>query len=272
MCPRLFHIYGPVWVQSYGVMIAIGFLLFTWLTYRHQLRKHIIDGQLYINTLFVGLISGLLGGRITYALLYFDPTVDPWTDLLFPWEGGFVLHGGIIGILLATTTYLRYHKIPPLIIFDLAALNAPLMQSISRVGCFLAGCCYGIQAPEWLVWAVTFTSPYSPAPTGVLLHPTQLYFSLSSLLIFVGMHVILSTRSCKPGQGLFLYLMLETFARLTLDYWRGDRGELTTISLSQTFSLALSRTQILSLVLMLVAIIGFIIVTRSNNKTYNLCK
>ena len=117
--------------------------------------------------------------------------------------------------------YFRYKGIKILPTLDLAAIYAPLLQSIARIGCFLAGCCYGSVCA--LPWAVKYSHPESLAPLGVYLHPTQLYSSLASLSIFLIMRFALDSRLKKPGQLLFAYLFIEGLARLGVDLWRADQ-------------------------------------------------
>lgn len=222
MYPRLLHIYGPLWIQSYGVMIAIGFLVFLFLTLRHPLRKKLISRDLYLNAIFVGLASAIIGGRTLYVLLNLNEFSHNWLELFYPWVGGFVVLGAIIGVLIGGPAYLYKHKIPVLPILDLAAMYAPLMHAISRFGCLFAGCCYGAQA-QGLLWAITFTNPEAHAPLCVPLHPTQIYMSIASLLIFFILRLLSPILLKRPGATAFGFLMLENISRFTIDFWRGDR-------------------------------------------------
>ena len=67
MCPRLIHIYGPLWIQGYGLMIAVGFLLFTYLFYKDSRRCKIISSEHFFNSIFVGLVAGIVGGRLFFV-------------------------------------------------------------------------------------------------------------------------------------------------------------------------------------------------------------
>jgi len=68
VCPRIFHIYGPLWVNGYGLMVAIGFLAFTYFSSRRLVGRGIISSQDYRSLLFVGFIAGIVGGRLLFAL------------------------------------------------------------------------------------------------------------------------------------------------------------------------------------------------------------
>jgi phosphatidylglycerol---prolipoprotein diacylglyceryl transferase len=257
MYPRLLHIYGPLWIHTYGVMIALGFLTFLFLTTRHPLRKKFISTENYLNLVSIGLASGVIGGRLLYVLTNLELFANNWMQIFYPWVGGFTVIGAICGVLIVAPFKLHSLGVPILPILDLATLYAPLMQAIARLGCLGAGCCYGAPAPT-LWWAITFTNPCGEAPLNTLLHPAQLYTSLASLLIFF-MLMKFSQRLFKhPGTMLCAYLALENTARFITDFWRGDREPLVTsffdgiitISQVQCFSLAgLVITGILVLIL-----------------------
>src|SRR5262249_41382661 len=115
----------------------------------------------------------------------------------------------------------RRHKLPPLGTADVFAPGIALGHSIGRLGCFSAGCCWGVSTH--LPWAVTFRNPEASrlvgVPLGIPLHPTQLYESLAELLIFV----VLYRRIRKPhapGAIISLYLMLYSTARFVVEFVR----------------------------------------------------
>lgn len=260
MLPRLFHLYGPFWVHSYGIMIALGFIVFLLLTLHHPERKKLISEQTYLNTLFVGLLSGIIGGRLLFVISEWEYYANNMLEIIMPWEGGFIVLGSIIGVLITVPAYLIYHKVQVLKLFDLAALYAPIMQAIGRIGCLLAGCCHGKIAPN-LSWSITFTSPESLAPCHLPLHPTQLYLMIASLGIFFILIGPARLIAKKPGIMLCIYLMLESIARFGIDYWRGDRGQLHSISIGKTISTTLSAPQVYSAVFFIFCIIALIILS-----------
>jgi len=250
MYPRLFHIYGPIWIHSYGVMIALGFLTFLYCTLKHPVRKRLISSENYLNMVFAGLAGALLGGRLLYIITNFHEFSGSIIEFFFPWVGGFVVLGSIIGVLIAVPLYLSLKKIPILPILDLTALYAPLMHAISRIGCLSAGCCYG--APTASSWAITFTNLYSTAPLNIPLYPTQIYMSIASFLIFIFLYMLWPIFHKKSGLILFLFLICENFSRFFIDFWRGDRH------LISMTGVALSQAQWFSLLGLVVSGGGFI--------------
>ncbi len=255
MNPVLLQIYGPIAIHSYGLCIAIGILLFILLVRQHPLYKKLNLEPIFSTIISVGVFSGLLGGRILYLISQGEPFWDI-TQWFTIWEGGFAILGGIIGIIIATSAYLYSHKIPLLSFFDLVTLYTPLLQSVSRVGCFLAGCCYGLQTDSSI--GVTYTHPMSLAPLGVIIHPTQLYSSFALFCIFIFLVVFVQKKVKSPGQIFAIYLMLESSERFFIDFLRADR---------EMFTKMLSLHQIVSLMIFSMGILlfGYTIYNTKNN-------
>lgn len=168
----------------------------------------------------MGIAAGLVGGRLLYVLQNIHEFPHFW-DALRLWDGGFAILGSVLGILLAMPWYLRRVQIPILPFLDLAALYAPLLQAISRLGCFFAGCCHGI--PSTLPWSVIYTDKDSLAPLGIAIHPTQVYSSLILGCIFLFFYFFLQPRITKAGQLLAAYLICAGLERFLVDFWRADR-------------------------------------------------
>lgn len=230
MYPHIFHIYGPIWVQGYGLMIAIGFLLFAYLTYKNPQRNALISTENFFNMLFLGLIAGIIGGRLFVILSNWQGFSQNPLEIFYPWVGGFGLEGTIITILITIPIYLKIKNVPILPTIDLISIYAPLLQAISRIGCFLAGCCYGIQADPSFIFGVTFENPEGLAPLNICLHPTQLYSSVTSFFIFIVLYLQSKYTKYKNGQIAFTYLVIEGFARFVVDFWRGERDIISSLS------------------------------------------
>jgi len=246
MYPRLLHIWGPVWIYSYGVMIAVGFLVFLVLTYRHPARKKLVAGDQYLNIVFIGLVAGIVGGRLLAVLTDWQEFSGLWWEVFYPWVGGFIVLGSILGVLITLPWYLKRRNVSIFPMLDLVALYTPLLQSIARIGCFLAGCCYGL--PTAVPWGIMFYDVAGYAPLYTFLHPTQLYSCLASFLIFLVLQAMVRFIHVKPGQILFSYLILENFARYFVDFWRDDRGKLFDMAISENLVISRSYYQIFSVI------------------------
>lgn len=259
MFPHLIHIYGPVWIQSYGVMIAFGFLTFLGITYSLERRKKIISDELYINTVYLGLAAGIVGGRLLTVINAPEAFSEHWYEIFFPWIGGFTVLGAILGVIVAASSYLWFHGISIFPVLDIAAVYTPLMQAIARIGCFLAGCCYGMPAAGNTWWAVTFTDPACQAPLHVPLHPAQLYTMIGSFTVFLIIFFLASKLYDRPGALTFLYLALENINRFVTDFWRGDREALHIYNIFNV-PVPLSIMQVWSLAIGILSCTGLIII------------
>lgn len=267
MYPRLMHLYGPIWIYSYGTMIALGFLLFLFLAYQHPVRKRFMTAEQFFNTLFIGFLAGIVGGRFLFVITHLDTFFGHWIEIFFPWEGGFTLLGGMVAIMMAIPLYLNKIGIPILLALDVTAIYAPLMQAVARFGCLFAGCCYGALVAYPTSWnSITFTDPAGFAPCGVPLYPTQIYMSLASLSIYFLMLSLSRTPRLKQGQLIFSYLLVENFARFAVDFWRGDREFMYYLSFCGDRGILLSQPQILSLIFCGIALVGLLWATRRHHR------
>jgi phosphatidylglycerol:prolipoprotein diacylglycerol transferase len=139
--------------------------------------------------------------------------------------------------------YLHKRRLPALATADVFAPAIALGHGIGRLGCFSAGCCWGVETH--LPWAVTFTNPVSNSlvgvPMGTPLHPTQLYESIADFAIFG----LLYRRIRKPhatGSVIAIYLMLYPAVRFVVEFFRfHEQGNLWggPLDTSQWISLAL---------------------------------
>lgn len=229
---ELFSI-GPFTVYGYGLMIGIG-IVAAYLLMEYRTRKKGMDSE----PVFGLTIFSVIGGFISSKLLYFvtrlpDIIKDP--SILKEVANGWVVYGGIIGGILTAWIYCRVKKMEFLKYLDLAMPSVALAQGFGRIGCFLAGCCYGVPTDSWC--AVTFTdSAY--APNGIPLVPTQL---ISSAFNFILAFVLigLSLKLKKDGQVAGFYLLFYSVGRFIIEYFRGDliRGSIGCLSTSQFISI-----------------------------------
>ncbi len=219
MYPKLFHIYGPLFINSYGVAIAIGLLILVWRTSIDPILKKYLNADQLYTLIMLGICSGIIGGRALYLATNWHDLAH-WYEAVALWQGGLSITGVIISVFISTCVYLRYYHIPLLQVTDRFAIYAPIAQACGRIGCFMAGCCYGTLCTQ--AWSITYTHQDVFAPLYLPLHPTQLYSAAFHMLIFLFLYG-LAQKNTKPGQLTFLYLLLAGLERFMLDFWRGDR-------------------------------------------------
>jgi len=170
------------------------------------------------------------------------------SDILKIWTGGLVFLGALIFDCIAGAWYIKRYQLDFWTISDILAPGAALGQAIGRIGCFMAGCCYG--KPTTYPWAVIFHDPHSLAPLGVPLHPTQLYHSMACLIIFAILMVLRKYKSFA-GQVFLWYLILHSTQRLLIERFRGDCTAILfgTMTMTQFISLIILLTSGISLII-----------------------
>ncbi len=241
MFPDLFSI-GPFILHTYGLFVAFGF--FAGLMVAVKIGKSEGMGpQQVLDMGFVIILAAIIGSRLMYVLMNISYYFDRPVDIFKVWQGGLVFSGGILCVVLAVTWYSRRHRLSILKVADLWAPAAAIGQGIGRIGCFMAGCCYG--KPTDLKWGVVFTHPHCLAPPNISLHPTQVYSSLSGFAIFVIL-MLLRHKKKFEGQVFLWFLILHSTSRLAVERFRGDsRGmipgtEMTTTQFATTLILIAS--------------------------------
>lgn len=232
-----FHVWGPLSIQAYGAMIFLGVVTFLYFLHKDPKVKPLVSTTTLFDIVTVGIVAGVIGGRLLFILEYWQD-LSSFADIFFLWDGGFSILGTLIALLIVIPRYLKRRGIPVYPFIDRVGVYAPLAQAIARLGCFLAGCCYGITTNSCL--AVTYTSPSSLAPLNIPLHPTQLYSSFLLFNIFLFLYYIGQKQFRKPGQLFCCYLMLVSLQRFLIDALRADRTLIQNVmSLSQVCALGL---------------------------------
>lgn len=223
MYPIICRLFGSCAIQSYGTLIVIGLLVFLWAAVRDKRRTRLLPGDLLYEIVFGSILAAVIGGKLLH-LVSDAHEYDSWFEGLAFWQGGFSILGSVIAVTGFIGWFLYKHNIPLLATCDYLALYAPLLQMFGRIGCFLAGCCYGIATD--CAWGIVYTHPDVIAPLHVCLHPTQLYSAFCYAIIF-GILWLLSSRLKKPGSLALTYLLLAAVERFLVDFFRQDRVMIT---------------------------------------------
>jgi phosphatidylglycerol:prolipoprotein diacylglycerol transferase len=220
--PIAFYL-GPFPVRSYGVMMAIAFIVGLWTASRRGLREGIPAEKI----LDIGpwlIVGTIIGARILHVATYWNEEFagHPLWEIFAVWKGGLVFYGGLIGASLAGILFARHKKIPLWKLADVLAPSIPLGYVFGRIGCFLNGCCFGRSCD--LPWAVTYPNNGSGAPTFPV-HPSQLYDSLLSLVLYLFL-AWLYRRKKFDGQVFATYLLCYAVTRSIVESFRGDYSQL----------------------------------------------
>lgn len=215
MYPLLFELFG-IKIYSYGVLVALAFLVgFAFIAQRARQAGDRVDD--YTEALIWFIIAGIGGARLFY-FIWFPAQFfsDPLGSLLS--KGGLVWYGGVIGAFLAMAVYTRLKKIPLQHFADIVAPAAALGLAIGRIGCLLAGCCYG--APCDLPWAIHY--PLQHETHGLAVHPAPLYETVLMVLVTF---ILVKLDQKKPFEGFttWWFFILAGLVRFTLEFVRGDQ-------------------------------------------------
>ncbi len=227
---NLFSI-GPFIVRGYGLMIAIGILSALFISEARAKKRNMNSDALY-PIAFFSVIFGFISAKLLFCIVEWKTFIAAPLDALT--GNGFVVYGGIIGGVIAAYVYCRIKKLQFVDYFDLVLPAVALAQGFGRIGCFLAGCCYGRETDSIL--GIMFTHS-DFAPNGVKLIPTQLISSIGMFLIagFLFWYARKERRKARVGA---LYLILYSIGRFSVEFLRNDyRGEIGIFSTSQFISL-----------------------------------
>ena len=238
MHPILFEV-GNWPVYSYGVLLAAAYLAGLQLAVIRA-RRSGMDGARVMDLGIYLIIAALVGAKLMLVIVDFDHFRNQPGELLSLVRAGGVFYGGLIFAFAVGLWLVRRYKLPVWKAADAYAPGIALGHVIGRLGCLLAGCCYG--KPTDLPWGVTFTSPVAAAnvgtPLGIPLHPTQLYDAGAELLILAFLLIFEKRGRPFAGRTFWLYMLLYAISRFIVEMYRGDdRGTMAGLSTSQVVSL-----------------------------------
>ncbi|HLK64655.1 MAG TPA: prolipoprotein diacylglyceryl transferase [Bryobacteraceae bacterium] len=254
MYPEIFHI---SFLHTYGVLVALAFLTALWMAGRLGKEAGLNVESLTNLGAYCGL-AAILGAKLMMLLVDFRYYIDHPGEYfsLATLQAGGVFYGGLIAALVVAWWYMRKTRLPVALTADVFAPGIALGHGIGRLGCFSAGCCWGVECH--LPWAVTFRNPLANEMVGVPLnrplHPTQLYEAVAEFAIF-GFLLWRSRQPHAKGSIIASYLMLYSAARFVVEFFRyHEQGNL--------FGGPLDTSQWISLVLFALGATWFVSVRR----------
>jgi phosphatidylglycerol:prolipoprotein diacylglycerol transferase len=244
MHPILFKI-GPFTLYTYGVMVALGIFFGSWILIKLSEREN-IPREDVADTAFWSIVAGFLGARL-FFFIYNPEYLRPWYRIFFIWEGGLVWYGGVLFGALVAAYFVWKRKIPVWKLADISSIALSVGLGFGRIGCTMAGCCYGVEchAP----FAIVFKDPHSAAPLNVPLWPTEPVSSAANFLIAGILYLIYRNRKFT-GQVFGFYLLLYGTFRFLIEFVRATPKEiLGTFSNNQVISIIMVAAGILILIL-----------------------
>jgi phosphatidylglycerol:prolipoprotein diacylglycerol transferase len=234
MYPELLHI-GGFTLNSYGVMMALAFISAGFVAH-WQFKKRGVKPDFIYGLLIACIVGGLLGAKIHYLILH----PAQWPENLLSGEG-LVWFGGLFGAIIAVVIVTLLSKQRLAAVMDCGAMAVSVGYAVGRIGCFLRGCDHG--TPTDLPWGLIFPHGIPPTPTPV--HPTQLYETAASLVIFALLAWVIGPRFKREGPLIFAYAVLAGVQRLLVEFIRTNE---TTWGLTQQ--------QWIAIAMMVVGVVG----------------
>lgn len=265
MHPTLINI-GPLPIHSYGLMLALSFIAAIFISSRRA-EKAGISKNAIMDLAFWIIISAILGARLYYVILHPEEFKGHWLNTVNPFMngqvgiGGLVMYGGVFGALLAGILYLRYRRLPVFKVADVLAPTVGFGIFLTRIGCFLNGCCYGKCTTHPFGVSFPASSPaghFQHVMHCDALHPAQLYLSLGGLIIFL---LIISLERFKyfHGFSLLLLAILYSIHRFIGDNFRHYTND--------EMILGLTHNQFFCVVIIAISIVTWFLIHKRNRIT-----
>jgi phosphatidylglycerol:prolipoprotein diacylglycerol transferase len=230
----------PLRLPSYGTAMLVGVVL-GWLIVRRLGRR--VEPRLPWADFYVGLIlSGLVGAKVLWGLVELPRLLAgelPWRAVVF---AGGVWLGAVLGGLVFCLVFFHGRDLAAGRALNVVFTGLPLAHVVGRIGCLLAGCCYGAACAK--PWAITYTSElaarFAGTPLGVPLHPSPLYEAAAELFNFLVCVSLWRRGEPAPWAVVFTWAALYGAERFVLELFRGDfRGAWLGLSTSQWLTAAM---------------------------------
>jgi phosphatidylglycerol---prolipoprotein diacylglyceryl transferase len=221
--PIIFEV-GPFALRYYGLFIALGIIVATWLSGRELQRKG-YDPTLALDSLFFIVPLGFIGARAYHVLTDYELySGDPFPGVFEVWNGGLGIYGGVLGGFVGLLIFARMRGISPWAFADALAPGLVLAQAIGRWGNYFNQELFG--RPSNLPWAITIAPENRPLGYAQVstFHPTFLYESIWDvvvclILLWVGRRL---AERLKNGDLFLLYVSLYSFGRFFVEALRVD--------------------------------------------------
>lgn len=270
MAPVLFE-FGPITVRGYGLCIGIGILLMTWVVQTEARRIELPKlADVWVVILLALVVAAFVGGKIAY---WFSNPERARAVLEQQGFGaflreGFVFYGSLAACVPTGWLMLKAYGLPVARSLDVVFLSLPLLHAAGRIGCLMAGCCYGCKTDG--VLAITFE--HGRGLNGHALVPIQVYEALLELGVFAYLWLRLRFRKRYDGEIVLVWLVLYGVTRLVTEQFRGDGNPVLVPFREGTHAegmppLGLTLSQVMALAILAVALPLHLYLARKHART-----
>jgi phosphatidylglycerol:prolipoprotein diacylglycerol transferase len=217
---------GPITIYWDGMLIVSGILSALAVALKLA-EKHGVSKEKIIDSVFYLVIFGVLGARIYHVLLETGYYAENPLEIFKIWNGGLAIHGGIIAGIISAYFFSSKQKINFYLLLAIYAPALALGQAIGRFGNYFNQELYGL--PTSLPWGIPIEPLYRNLEfyNYTYFHPTFLYESLGSLLIFLALlllHRLFLKKSFQHYEIIiFFYLISYSILRFSLEFIRIDK-------------------------------------------------
>lgn len=235
--PTLLHL-GPLEIRWYGIMYVLGFLLTLWYVRKASREKKLPLSYEEIDQLMSWLVISMIIGARLFAVFVWHPDYYLANPLEIPqvWKGGLSFHGGLLGMILAGWYFCKRKKIKLLQLADVFIIPLSLALALGRIGNFTNSELYG--PPTTLPWGVNFLNETDTLGNLVFRHPTMLYETAYSTIIFCTL-LLLSKKKPKEGKTFGTFLILYSIFRTLTEILRVPATILGPITVGQALNIPL---------------------------------
>ncbi len=233
---------GRLKIYSYGFMLALSFFVGIQIAGRRAQRRGVKPETIY-DLSIVLILASVLGSRGLYILTHMNH-FHSILDIFALWQGGATYYGGLVLALIGAIVFLRRAGVSFFVVADICSPSIAFGVFLTRIGCFLSGCCFGKPTATPLGIVFPAGCPASYSYQGTAIHPTQLYASLYGLLIFF-LLLALERKKSFEGYTFGLLCMFYGIARFAVDFIRYyEKSAIIggVLTVNQVLSIALAAT------------------------------
>lgn len=234
---------GSIPIPVYGTLIAFSYIIGTILISHHAKTYGYSKGNVYISSILAA-IGMIVGAKLLYFITVIPVFIKNWDAVcssplyaIYYGFSGYVFYGGLLGAAIMIYLYCVQMDFKFLRFMNVITPAIPFIHSIGRIGCFMGGCCYGIEYHG--LFSVHFpVNEYVTELSSVPRFPVQLLESFELFLLFL-LFYIYSNHKYQDGFLFGLYLTSYGILRFFNEFLRGDveRGFLMNLSTSQWISI-----------------------------------
>jgi phosphatidylglycerol:prolipoprotein diacylglycerol transferase len=241
--------FGPLHLKFYGLALTLSFLIGTFVSLRRA-RKVGVSEDVMVWLSLVVLVLAVAGSRALYVFTHLEEFSGGPLSYFRLWEGGLTMYGGLVAAVVGGIAFLKTQRQRVWQVVDIVAPALALGEAITRLGCFMNGCCFG--TPSRLPWAVRFPGDSFAAMVfpGVAVHPSQLYSAAGALVVFFVV-LWLDRRRTYEGQLFWWCVLLLSLVRFFVDFTR-HYGEGDYVG--KLDALSFNNNQLIAVILIIVSL------------------